>query len=275
MTIRTNALRGGVWLFGAVTLIGAIPAVASAQGAGAPSPPVVTTADYARAETMLAAVVNRLVVGGTVNATWLADDRFTYRATTADGFEFLMVDPVKRSRTRAFDHERLGAALAMASGAKVDAKRLPFQTIELSTDGATVSFSFDRKRYTCDARGSECHVDASRDANAVVSPDGPIPGLADVGGERRISHSFSSVHRMLTLLADFRTEFRAVASYYASPRVGHGSQVSWLAWAFALRLGEPSPGSRRTHQLTPLPQAGRWRRDWTTRNRPATKSPSV
>ena len=127
MTIRTNALRGGVWLFGAVTLIGAIPAVASAQGAGAPSPPVVTTADYARAETMLAAVVNRLVVGGTVNATWLADDRFTYRATTADGFEFLMVDPVKRSRTRAFDHERLGAALAMASGAKVDAKRLPFR----------------------------------------------------------------------------------------------------------------------------------------------------
>ncbi len=175
MTIRTSVLRflrGAAWLLCAMTAIGAMPDAAVAQGTGGAAPPTVTTADYTRAENMLAAALNPLVVGGTVNATWLADDRFTYRSTTADGFEFLVVDPVKKTRARAFDHERLAAALAAASDTKVDAKKLPFQTFDLSADGATVSFDLERKRYTCDVKGSACRVDVPRDANAVVSPDG-------------------------------------------------------------------------------------------------------
>ncbi len=59
---------------------------------------VVTTADYDRAVRMLAANVNPLVVGGTVNASWLPDGRFSYvRATTA-GTENVVVDPVKKTR---------------------------------------------------------------------------------------------------------------------------------------------------------------------------------
>jgi len=161
-----------MWLFGSVVVAGVLPDMAVAQGAGTASPRAVTAADYARAESMLAAAVNPLVVGGTVNATWLADDRFTYRSTTADGFEFLVVDPAKRTRVRAFDHERLAAALTTASGTKRDARRLPFQSFELSSDGATVSFDLEQKRYTCDVKGAACHADAPRDTNAVVSPDG-------------------------------------------------------------------------------------------------------
>ena len=172
MTNGTGARLRVAWLFAVVIVVGAMPDMAAAQGAGVATPPVVTTADYARAENMLAATVNPLVVGGTVNATWLADDRFTYRSTTADGFEFLIVDPVKKTRTRAFDHERLAAALATTSGTKVDAKKLPFQTFELSADGASVSFDLEQKRYTCDVKGSACRIDPPRDANAVVSPDG-------------------------------------------------------------------------------------------------------
>ena len=73
----------------AVTLVAAaVPSLAAAQAAQtapAAAPPAVTADDYARAERFLAAAVNPLVVGGTVNATWLPDDRFTYRSTTADG----------------------------------------------------------------------------------------------------------------------------------------------------------------------------------------------
>jgi hypothetical protein len=52
----------------------------------------VTAADYARAEKFLAPAVTPLVVGGTVAATWLPDERFTYRNTTADG-RVQLVDP--------------------------------------------------------------------------------------------------------------------------------------------------------------------------------------
>ena len=76
-----------------------------------------TAADYARAEKFLAATVNPLVVGGSVNAAWLPDDRFTYRNTTADGSEFILVNPVKKTRVPAFDHAKLAATLSTAPSA--------------------------------------------------------------------------------------------------------------------------------------------------------------
>ena len=60
----------------------------------------VTAADYARAEKFLAPALNGLVVGGSVAPTWLADDRFWYRTTLADGStQTILVDPVKKTRT--------------------------------------------------------------------------------------------------------------------------------------------------------------------------------
>ena len=103
-------------LFVFALLAVATPGLALAQVAASQAPAALTADDYARAERFLAAAVNPLVVGGTVNATWLPDDRFTYRSTTADGVEFMLVDPAKKTRGPAFDHERLAAALATASG---------------------------------------------------------------------------------------------------------------------------------------------------------------
>lgn len=153
--------------------LAAAPVLAGAQPA-ATAPPTVTAADYARAERMLAAAVNPLVIGGTVNAVWLPDDRFTYRSTTADGAEFLLVDPATKTRVRAFDHERLAAALASASGTTVDARKLPFQRVTLAADGGSVSFDVGAKSYTCDVKGTACTLGPARDANAVVSPDGKL-----------------------------------------------------------------------------------------------------
>ena len=59
---------------------------------------VLTTADYDRAVRMLAANVNGLVVGGTVNATWLPDGRFWYVRTAAAGPENVVVDPLRKTR---------------------------------------------------------------------------------------------------------------------------------------------------------------------------------
>ena len=60
------------------------PGFASPQAAAgaATAPTAVTAPDYARAEKFLAAGVNPLVIGGSVTAAWLQDDRFTYRNTT-------------------------------------------------------------------------------------------------------------------------------------------------------------------------------------------------
>ena len=60
--------------------------------------PVLTAADYDRAVRMLAPSLNGLVVGGTADATWLPDGRFSYIRTTLTGTETVVVDPVRKTR---------------------------------------------------------------------------------------------------------------------------------------------------------------------------------
>ena len=140
-----------------LVLLLAVPAaVLSAQERPANAPPAPTSEDYARAEKFLAPAVTPLVIGGSVSPAWLPDDRFTYRSTTAEGIQFLLVDPVRATKAPAFDHVKLAAALAAAAGGTFDPKRLPFPSIELSADGKTVAFDAQARRWSCDVAGTAC-----------------------------------------------------------------------------------------------------------------------
>ena len=77
-------------------LVGAT--VAAAAQKAAPARPALTTDDYARAEKFLSWRTAPLVFGASVRPGWLDGDRFWYRNTTAAGAEFVLVDPVKRTR---------------------------------------------------------------------------------------------------------------------------------------------------------------------------------
>ncbi|HEX5069789.1 MAG TPA: DPP IV N-terminal domain-containing protein [Vicinamibacterales bacterium] len=57
-----------------------------------------TSADYDRAVRMLAPSLGGLVVNDSVNATWLADGRFSYTRTGSNGPETVVVDPVKKTK---------------------------------------------------------------------------------------------------------------------------------------------------------------------------------
>jgi dipeptidyl aminopeptidase/acylaminoacyl peptidase len=150
-----------------------------AQERAATAPPAPTADDYARAEKFLAPAVSSLVVGGSVSPAWLADGRFTYRSTTADGVQFLLVDPAKATRVPAFDHVKLAAALGAAAGGTFDPKRLPFPSIELSPDGTSVSFDVETKRWACDAAGAAC-----KEAGAARGGRGGDTGGRGGGGGR-------------------------------------------------------------------------------------------
>ncbi|SVC67547.1 uncharacterized protein METZ01_LOCUS320401, partial [marine metagenome] len=72
----------------------------------------VTLADYQRAERFLSTNMRSLVSHANVSPNWLDDGRMWYRNTTADGAEFIIVDPKAKTREHAFDHERLASALS-------------------------------------------------------------------------------------------------------------------------------------------------------------------
>jgi len=151
-------------------------AVLLARPSFAQTPRALTDADYARAERFMNYNVNPLVFGASVRPTWLAGDRFWYANNIPQGTEFVLVDPARKTRARAFDQERVASALSRAADTTYDAFHLPFDAFEFSADGKSIVFDVGQRRWTCDVAGAAC-TGAPRPAeragrNEIVSPDG-------------------------------------------------------------------------------------------------------
>lgn len=122
---------------------------------------VLTTQDYERAENAMAASVQPLIETTGIHANWLADDRFYYRTSVAEGNQFILFDPAKGTRGAAFDHKKLAAALSTATGKTYDAANLPFQSISFSADGKGVIFQVDSKQYRFDTKTNQVVPDTT------------------------------------------------------------------------------------------------------------------
>lgn len=164
-------------LLTSIALVGTVPAALHAQKPY--SRGAVPAAQYARAERFLGYSVDSLVYGASVRPTWLANDRFWYRNTTAQGAEFIVVDPNKRTRAPAFDHAKLAAALSKASDTTYDAWHLPFYGFDYANGGKAITFTARRASWTCDLAHDTCTAKSGGTGRGefgnrddVLSPDG-------------------------------------------------------------------------------------------------------
>jgi dipeptidyl-peptidase 4 len=110
----------------------------------------VTKADYKRANE-LRSKVQGLVINTHIRPHWLTDNQgFWYRNDLhEDRSEYILVDAKKGTRARAFDHEHLAQALAQTGGKPVDSEKLNVDHLEFDQHRTSVTFSFDKKRWTC------------------------------------------------------------------------------------------------------------------------------
>lgn len=160
-------------------LIGlAIAVTAQAQQGG-----TLTDNDYAHAETLLSYGTEPYIDHAPSRPNWLTGDRLWYRVLTANGSEFILVNPAKGSRSAAFDQAKLAQALSTAMGQPVNANHLPFGTFRYSADGKSIHFRAAGKPWVCDLQnytvsedampsGGEEEMGGMRNPNEVVSPDG-------------------------------------------------------------------------------------------------------
>jgi dipeptidyl aminopeptidase/acylaminoacyl peptidase len=124
-----------------------LPVLVSAQ---------VTKADYERA-TGLRAKFQPLALNVVDRGGWIGKTtRYWYRKSVAGGNEYWIVDAANTEKKIAFDHAKLAAALAAASGEKIDALNLPFFFVSFSEDGKAVEFFAAGARWSCDFSTYAC-----------------------------------------------------------------------------------------------------------------------
>ena len=125
----------------------------------AQQPRVYTTADYAQAEKFMPYNTNPLVLHSVEKPEWMADGRAWYRDTGATGNTFMLLDPGKGTKTKAFDQAKLATALqaaklAGANGVTIDPNHLPINTFTLSKGDQVVILSIYGQRVSCDLTGA-------------------------------------------------------------------------------------------------------------------------
>ena len=121
--------------------------------------------DYQNAENQMGYNTQKYIDRAGVAPNWLPGDKFWYRVLTPTGSEFILVDPAKGTKTAAFDHEKLAAALSAASGRTFKGSMLPFQTINYSLDGKAIIFNADRKQWRYDLQTGTVTTDTTINNN--------------------------------------------------------------------------------------------------------------
>ena len=235
----------------------ALPSPLLAQDAGRR----LTSEDYARAERFLAEHTGPLVHRASVRPRWLPDGRFWYDNAIPGGTEYVVVDPLSRSRGRAFDHERLAAALR-AAGLEAEALSLGITALGFEGEhdlliqrGGDELLRCDLVQYGCVAEEPER---APLGSGEVGSPDGRYAAFIrdhdlwvrerDTGAETRLTtdgvedfgygtNNAGWVRRDRPVLkwspdsrkiATFRHDARGVGMMYVmSTEVGHPELDAW------------------------------------------------
>ena len=157
------------------TRVGANVSLVALAAVGAPIG--AQAVNYSRAEQLLNWNADRLVSGDQVTPQWMKDgNRFWYRNKTANGAEFVLVDPASASKTLLFDHVKLARAMTAASDTAFDGNQLPFRTFRFTKDGdneTEIEFNAVRKHFICNIQSYRCTAGDTlpSDVPFVKSPD--------------------------------------------------------------------------------------------------------
>lgn len=131
---------------------------------------------YKRAEQFSLGKVQKLMFKTEVKPHWIGEsDNFWYLNKTRDGKKFIFVDPKKKVRRLALDHEKLALSLSEAAEKKYKADKLPFNSIEFINEGKAIVFEIGSKIWTCDLVTYACTFEKKKKAlpaNHLISPDG-------------------------------------------------------------------------------------------------------
>jgi dipeptidyl-peptidase-4 len=151
----------------------ALAALLVTASAFAQQPRQYTTEDYARAERFMSYNLVPLASQGVVRPHWLPDGRFWFRDTAADGWEYVIVNPSQKTKTPAFDHTKLTAALKSADDQfKDDARHLHISEFEFSDGNSNLLLTAGHRQFSCQLAATiNCKLAPAPMGAVSLSPD--------------------------------------------------------------------------------------------------------
>ena len=139
------------------------------------TPEKLTADDYKRGEMSLSQHTSPLIFRDDVEPNWIDEEHFWYRNNIPEGNEFILVNIEKRTKTPAFDHEKLAKALSRVAGKEYAPFDLPFSYFECAENNKAVIFTIKSVQYTYDTNANQCTPVPAKEKpgrNFSVSPDG-------------------------------------------------------------------------------------------------------
>jgi hypothetical protein len=229
-------------------------------------------ADYERALT-LRERHEALVTGAPDPATWIdGTQRFWYRRSLNDGFEFVVMDAATRAKRAAFDHALLAAELAQEISPTARAHRLPFTTFRFVDRERAIEFQVDQRRVRCTLDGYHCtHTEPQAPAleGALRGVSGPVRGPHQ---PRVDTPRTSPDGTWEALIQNYNLAIRRVGEVATTLLSGDGSEgnfyelrsIAWSPDSTKLAAYRVRAGYRRTvHYVETSPEDQLQPRHWT------------
>lgn len=115
---------------------------------------------YERAERLLVWNTLKDVLNGKVIPNWIGESEcFWYqRDINTDSKQFIVVDPVRRIKKEAFDHEKLAKALSHSIGKCFTSYDLPFDSFSYLNNEQSIQFSIEETSWLCNLHQYECKM---------------------------------------------------------------------------------------------------------------------
>ncbi|MDM5233819.1 S9 family peptidase [Lysinibacillus pakistanensis] len=132
---------------------------------------------YERAEKLLVWNTLKDVLNGKVIPNWIGESEcFWYqRDINTDSKQFIVVDPIRRLKKEAFDHEKLAKALSHSIGKPFTSYDLPFDSFSYLKNEHSIQFSIEETSWLCNLQQYECKMLETNKKifpHEICSPDG-------------------------------------------------------------------------------------------------------
>ena len=116
-----------------------------------------TTENYRHAENFLPWNIDANVHNNDVGHNWIAGShRLWYKRSFEGGYEFIVIDAARKTRARAFDHDRMAQALTRALGREVRADQLPIDDLNYASARNMPTVVIEKKAWACDLQKLAC-----------------------------------------------------------------------------------------------------------------------